>query len=258
MKLTVIDGNNWFRRRLESTGFGSPVRNCFYELQNKQGMVICVWDGFGALKKRRAIYPDYKMGRKPAGESIYESQDLLKKLLDLSSVYQIQIPEFEGDDVIAALVELYKPNFDSVYIETNDLDMYQLGVPMARDKFPEQPKWIRLYKAMVGDNSDNIGGSKGFGEVSWKKLTEDQKEVIEHILVCGWGYGPDQIEKMVAEFFPPKALAWFKEKENRQLLSKFYRIVGFEEVPKELIDQYLKKGLNAPHLAEPIFAEFML
>ena len=257
MKLTIVDGNNWFRRRLESTGFGSPVRNCFYELQNREGMVICIWDGWGALSKRREIFPEYKMKRTPPGEDIYKSQDLLKKLLEFSKVVQIQIPGYEGDDVIAAIAELYKPHFDFVFIESNDLDMYQLGLPMSRDRYPEQAKWIRLYKTFVGDSSDNIPGLQGFGKTMWGKLTEQDKEVLEHILTCGWGYSEQDIEAKAA-FMAKGPLNLFKKKETREQLAKFHRIVGFLDVPKNIIDEHMKPGNNRPDLAEPIFQEYLL
>lgn len=256
--LVIVDGNNWFRRRAESTLMGSPVRNCFHELHNKNAMVVCVWDGFKALEARRKLYPDYKVKRIAPPSEHYASQNLLKQLLEFSRVTQVQVDGFEGDDVIAALVERYRKDFKSIYLESNDLDLYQLACPMARDKFPERPKWVQLFKTMVGDPSDNIPGAKGFGKGSWEKLTEDNKAMIEHIILFGWGYTPEEVKEKVQDFFPPKALQWFCEKENRQQLLTFHKVVGFVAVDMALINKGMKHGMNRPDLAEPIFVEFML
>lgn len=255
--MIIVDGNNWFRRRAETDVMGAPVRNCFYELQNKPDTVICVWDGFGGLDKRRAIYPEYKRNRKPAGDNIYDSQGMLKKLLKLSKVVSVQVDGYEGDDVIAAIAERYKPQ-TKVYIESNDLDLYPLGCPMSRDRFPELPKWVRLYKTMVGDSSDNIPGAKGFGEKSWTGLTEEQKHKIETIIVSGHGLTEEEIEAMVSDFYPSRGLAWFKSKENRKLLLDFYKIIGYIPVPWDLIEKNMIPGHNQPLLAEPIFQEYMI
>jgi len=255
--MTLVDGNNWFRRRIETVLVGNSVKNCFYELHNKQGVVICVWDGFNALEKRRVLYPEYKLGRKKAGDNIYESQNLLKKLLKLSKVISLQVDGFEGDDVIAALAFKYKGKA-KMYIESNDLDLYQLNLPMARDKFPEQAKWIKLMKTMVGDSSDNIPGATGFGKTSWEKFDDHQKQILEHIIVSGYALTEDQVRNMISSFFPVRALEWFVKKDNRNTLLTFYKVVGFENVPWPLIESSMYQGLNRPDLAEPVFNQYMM
>ena len=257
MDMIIVDGNNWFRRRAETDIMGTPVRNCFYELQNKPVSVVCVWDGFNALERRRLIFPDYKRNRVPAGDNIYESQNMLKKLLNLSKVVSVQVDGYEGDDVIAAIAERYKGKAN-IYIESNDLDLYQLGLPMSRDKFPDTPRWIQLLKTMVGDSSDNIPGAKGFGKKSWEGLSDEQKHKLETIIVSGHGLTEDEIQAQVGDFFPSKALTWFKSKENRKLLLDYYKIVGYVPVPWDLIEKNMVPGHNQPDLAEPVFQEYMI
>ncbi len=255
--LTIVDGNNFFRRRIESITAGSPTRSCFYELHNRPGTIIAIWDGAGGLKRRRELYPEYKLSRKPAGESIYAAQDLFKKLLTFSKVLQIEVKGFEGDDVIAAICKQFGPRFDNVFIESNDLDLYQLGRNMSRDKFPDTPENIRIYKTLVGDPSDNIPGCKGFGKVTWTGLTEPQKRVLE-ALVMKPETSEEIAKELTKDFLPPRVFNQFIQVETRRQLNILYQIVGFLEVPFEAISSGMTEGLNRPDLAETLFKEYML
>lgn len=261
MKLLIIDGNNWFRRRIETDPTGSPVKSCFFEIQNqpKNTVIMLVWDGYGALKIRRDIYPDYKVHRRPAGESIYESQNLFKEVAELSRAISIEVKGFEGDDVIAYLARKYGPRFKEVFIESNDFDLYQLGYPMARQKYPELPQYVAIYKTMVGDSSDNIPGCKGFGEKSWFDLKPEQKDMISQIIVSGYDrLSDEEVEAKVKDWFPSRALKWFLVKENRKLLNDFYKIITFKAVPHELVEEATKVGADRTDLALPIFEQYML
>lgn len=219
--------------------------------------VIIVWDGYNGNAQRRKIFPEYKMKRNPASESIYESQKLMKKLLRLTKAISIEVPGYEGDDVLAAVVLKYKGKVP-LLIESNDLDLRQLDVPMTRTEFPLEPKWITLYKTMVGDTSDNIKGCVGFGQTYWDRLTEDQKLLLEHIITDGWGYTDNEVREKVQSFFAPKALKWFCDSKNRELLKNYYKIVNFIPIPWAEVEKHILQGLDRPDLAEPIFKEFLL
>jgi len=258
-KLYIIDFSNWSRRRIQLDALASPIRACFYEIQHKpqDTLVIVVADGFNSLKARRDIYPEYKMKRTPAGEDIYQTMKWLYDLLKLSRAITIKMEGYEADDVIAAIALKYKSKFESVFIDSNDLDLYQLGLPMSRGNFPEEPQWVRLMKTMVGDPSDNIPGCKGFGKGAWEKLSVKQKQILEHILVSGHGLLTEDIEALVKDFFPPGSLKWFLEKENRDRLRFFYKIIGFLPIPWDNITKAMVQGTNRPDLVEPILREFM-
>lgn len=256
-KMILVDGNNWFRRRAEIDIVGQPVRSCYNEIQRMTGLVFCIWDGFKSLEKRRAIVPEYKVHRKTPGESIYENQDLLKKVLKLSKAINIQVNGVEGDDVIAHLAFKYREKYD-VFIQSNDLDLYQLGCTMDRQKFPDKPHWIKLYKTMVGDPSDNIKGAAGFGKGGWEKLTDHDKQTLEAIITSGWGLTEGEVLEKVKPFLSPKVANWIALKPNLDLLVKYYKIVGFLPVSDKDVEDNMIVGINRPDLAEPIFKEFML
>ena len=258
VKLKIVDGPNWFRIRAETDIMGSPVRNCFLELQHDPAHVIVVWDGRDGLARRRELYPAYKATRKKPGENIFESQDLLKKILRLGKCVQIEVPGYEGDDVIAAVAGRYRDHVDTIFIQSNDADMGQLGLPMARETLPELPHLIPLYKAVVGDHSDNIPGIKGFGKGTWATLSPAQKNMLHQVVVNCVHLPPDDIRKKVEEFFPTTSLKWFLEPQNRELVATFYKIVNFLPVPQELIDRHTHVGVNNVEAAQKIMQQYMM
>lgn len=257
-KLIIVDGNNWYRRRAETSVTGTPTRDCFTEIQRMNDPVIVVWDGYHAKKARRDIYPEYKATRNTPAESFYESQKLFQQILGFSKAIQVKLDNYEGDDVIAAIVTQYRGQIDMM-IESNDADLGQLGVVMSRaTPLPEKPHYLALYKAIVGDPSDNIPGAKGFGKTTWGKLTDEQKNTLSQIILSGEQMTDEDITNKVQEFYPKGALKWFMIKENRAQLALFYKIVNFIPIPWAAIQAKMEQGLNRPDLAENIMLRFML
>lgn len=259
--LTIIDMNNWFRRRAETVGLGSPLRQCFNEIQAIAGPVIGVWDGQGALAARRKIYPEYKAKRNKPADDFFKSQDLFKKIVTFSKARLIEVPGFEGDDVIAHIVIQALSSgipHNEIFIQSNDADLSVLGTPMAREKVKVDAEYLTIYKTMVGDPSDNIPGAKQFGKKAWESLDFQQKDTLRHLILNGWGLTEAEIRARVESFYPKGGLEWFVKKENREALLTYHKVISFLPVPTELIDKHSMQGLNRPDLAQPIFQQFML
>lgn len=258
-RMIIFDANNWFRRRAEASTTGTPIRDCYNEVLRLSQNATCVvvWDGFKSLEARRKIYPAYKEKRNKPGNDFFESQKLFQKILEFSAATQVKVDGYEGDDVVAAIATRYRDYCD-ISISSNDGDLWQLGLPMDREKFPEEPHRVALYKTMVGDPSDNIGGAKGFGKGAWAKLTNPQKDMLHQIIASSRSMTAGEITEKVADFYPNKALAWFTSPEGQSLLKTYYSIVNFLPVPWDLIEKNMKAGLNQPTLANPIFEEYML
>jgi len=131
---------------------------------------------------RQRIFDGYKnkSGDKP--KESYEQFNLLKpmvidalKRVGACVVTQLHI---EADDVIAYLVNGLKGNITLV---TNDGDlsvllservrMWKGGKMIEEHPFgPFDQKYVRLYKALVGDASDTYPGAKGFGDQAFLKM----------------------------------------------------------------------------------------
>jgi len=154
--------------------------------------IYIAWEG-GGSQKRRALYSEYKLGRKPEklnrfyGDDIPDSEDnkkhqiiALLSMLKCAPVCQLYLSDCEGDDIVAYLVR--GPFRDkSKIIVSADKDMYQLlndktsiyslhkkrvlHVTDILEEFHVHPHNFGIAKALCGDHSDNIPGIKGFG---WK------------------------------------------------------------------------------------------
>jgi len=171
--LHIYDANNHIRRAFER---GDSVT----DLINLAPTEVSIWvfDGIGAKKPRLALYPEYKAKRNVQGAIDNGFFDFLRAIeTDLlkhcKNTFVMKQPCMEADDVIAALVEQYRAS-QQILIHSNDADFQALvnenvSVSDRSKKLAHvEPHDIRLYKTLVGDASDNIGGIEGFGDGKWQ------------------------------------------------------------------------------------------
>lgn len=239
--IRLYDAPNWVRRKLETALSGqSALRFLFHEIQNAEHLPILVWDGPNALQPRREIFPGYKVGRKPPDPAMFANMDLLRDLLKLSKAIQIRCHGYEADDIIAKLVK----QIEVEHIHTNDADLQALGIPTDREKpLPCEPHLIRTYKTLVGDPSDKIPGVKGFGPKSWEQLTAYDFDFEAETPVLD-GFGLSQ-----------KHLDWMTE--NWDQVQAMWRIIGFIDVPDDIIEKGTVVGSNQPDEADRIMRQYL-
>ena len=165
---------------------------------------IIVWEGGGSVR-RRAIFKDYKLGRKPPKMNRYYEDDipdsaqnrnyqvsLLVKLLSFVPVRQIYVGDCEADDVIGYLVKNRMKEQHAVIV-SSDKDYYQLLSKNIIQWSPGQKKMITpevvkekfgvsvtnfcTARSIIGDKSDNIDGVQGAGfKTLVKRFPELQSE----------------------------------------------------------------------------------
>lgn len=153
--------------------------------------VIICWEGGGSTK-RRGIYSEYKMNRKPEKLNRFYEDDIpessknrshqiqvLLALMKHTPIYQVYAANTEGDDVIAYLAKGRYKNLNKIIV-SSDKDMYQLlDDPTTRiynlhkktyvladdvyEEFKVLASNFALAKTLCGDPSDNIPGVKGLG-----------------------------------------------------------------------------------------------
>jgi len=145
---------------------------------------------------RTKINPDYKANR---GKKRFRVEDVHPLLFSLPCIIAKK-DDHEADDVIYSIVKKLINSKTKISILSKDYDISYLlrYYPKVRHYFTESqeitplfinmkmginPKYILLYKAIFGDNSDNISGIK----VGWQKseilkmLTKNPKKVIRSI-----------------------------------------------------------------------------
>jgi hypothetical protein len=249
--MRIFDMNNYARRIIETDITGFPVKTIFNTVQGQPEIPIVVWDGKGANYRRRNKFPGYKAKRTKPTDDVFASFDMLKELLKLSKAVNVECAGWEGDDVIATLVGQMPGR--TIHVHTTDVDLMQLpGITIDRDKSPVPVKYIRLYKTLVGDTSDNIHGIKGFGAKKWDYVPDAVKDrVIEMIPHEDW------VTYLRKEDCLTAANAnWLNVVENHALIHTFWDIVGLYTVPDAELDAGTIVGCNAPAAAWQIMKEF--
>lgn len=263
--LLIIDTNNWVRVKMAESLGGASIFSLYQEVMANSiagKLQVFVSDGFNSRKKRREIYPEYKAKRKPADQSVFDGINFFKELLVNmpSNVWHIEIPEWEADDVIANLVEKTFSTMDLGIIST-DRDLTQLRVHSNVDTLKDptvEAKWVKLYKMLVGDSSDNIPGVRGFGDSAWAKLSDDFKDRLTVALFLDKG----KVDRATLEYLlrPEELSEGMKQKLLEALdsgeLYKWYRVVSFMDIPDELLE--LKPGTGLTYLNEDVITNFLL
>ncbi|HSX27427.1 MAG TPA: 5'-3' exonuclease H3TH domain-containing protein, partial [Patescibacteria group bacterium] len=197
-KFAIIDGKSVFYRGYYampnlSTKDGTPTGGVYgfatmalEVLKRLKPDYVCVaWDKPKTnIRKRVAIYPEYKAGRKPPPPDFYEQIPVLHELLEAFGWPLYELDDYEADDIMGALaVQAAKKDID-VQLVTSDLDMLQLVHPRVHVyalkkglsnielfrpetfilKYGILPEQFLDLKALKGDSSDNIPGVPGIGE----------------------------------------------------------------------------------------------
>ncbi len=206
-RLAIIDGKSVFYRGYYampnlSTADGTPTGGVYgfavlsLELIKKLNPdYICVaWDKPKTnIRRRLAIYPEYKAGRKPAPADFYAQIPVLHELLDAFGWPLYEFDDYEADDIMATLDAQAEKHGDiETYLITSDLDalqildqntyLYALKKGLTNiDKFDiaefERRYGIRIdqfldLKSLKGDSSDNIPGVPGVGEKTAVQLLQ--------------------------------------------------------------------------------------
>lgn len=231
---------------------GSPPRAAFDNAVTSPHLEIYVWDGHNHNARRRQLFEGYKV-RPPTAEDIFTGLNLIRELLIYTKAVQVEVPEWEADDVIGTLAKHYSSLGHEVTVHSNDLDYYQLlqhpriylnGVSNPHN-IPT--KYLPLFKTLVGDSSDRIPGIPGFGVKSFFELEPYWDKIIEYITTNGWY---DDIP------FKPKIASWIVS--NQDLIYTYWRIVHLWDVDLELISEHTYPGVNNPAEGEKLLRRFML
>jgi DNA polymerase-1 len=140
---------------------------------------------------RHEMYPDYKGTRAPTDQSLIDQMPMVEEVLNSFNIPIIKKEGYEADDILGTLSKLisegkWQDENMEMYILSGDKDLLQLIkekvyvclpngsfkniVVYDRNKVQEKygyyPEQVVDYKAIVGDNSDNIPGIKGVGDKS--------------------------------------------------------------------------------------------
>lgn len=265
MLIKLYDGSNYFRLVIEKDPTSLAPRLLYQNMVAEPGALhIWVWDGAGSRDARQQIWPDYKTKRVAAASDIYASMDYFRELLKHSTAYNIRIPGYEADDVIAALVEYYTTQgAKQIQILSNDFDLaalaagrpHVIGGWRPRDNVPADA--VQAYKTFVGDPSDCIPGVKGFGEKAWDAA--DKKVLRAIALAC---VREQPIDELIKHMFlePVRGEASIKAwvAENTDSISRMFQCIAPIPVKMSTLVDHMERPIHDPVKVEAELRKFML
>jgi len=213
-KFAIIDGKSVFYRGYYAmpnltTKDGTPTGGVFgfatmaLEVikRLKPDYVAVAWDKPKTnIRKRLALYPEYKAGRKPAPPDFHEQVPVLQELLKVFGWPLYELDDYEADDIMGTLALQASQKDIETMLVTSDLDMLQLidphvhvyalkkglsNIELYSPQSFEAKYSIRVdqfldLKSLKGDSSDNIPGVPGIGEKGGIELLK-QYETLDGV-----------------------------------------------------------------------------
>ena len=143
---------------------------------------------------RRKLYKGYKAQRKPTDEDIKFQMKYISQIIALLGYPTINNELYEADDILGMISKYGCDNNMDTIIISSDRDLYQLindytfimsprntdnviDTAYLIEKYKLMPnQWIDL-KILQGDNSDNIPGIPGIGEITALKLMQEYDNI---------------------------------------------------------------------------------
>lgn len=210
-KLAIIDGKSVFYRGYYAMGSlsttdGTPTGGVYgfaamalELLKRLQPDYVCVaWDKPKTnIRRRLAIYSEYKAGRKPAPPDFYAQIPILHELLEAFGWPLYEIDDYEADDIMYGLSKQAERQGIETMLISSDLDMLQavgehthmyalkkgfsnierFDVAAFEAKYGISCAQFLDLKALKGDGSDNIPGVPGIGEKTALELLRTYKSL---------------------------------------------------------------------------------
>ncbi|MDP8253449.1 MAG: DNA polymerase I [Candidatus Kaelpia aquatica] len=198
---------------------------------------------------RKDIYGDYKATRKPTPEDLIRQFPILKDVLRAYGITLFEIEGYEADDVLATLAKKSKREGLKSYIVSSDKDVIQaidenievyepkkdiyLDVDTIKKVYSITPNMFADFLALKGDQTDNIPGVPGIGEIAAQKL------------ISRYGSVEELLKKI--ESLPDKTRELIGENKAQLLLSKKLTLLR-SDVDFKIDFKAMKK--TVPHYEE--------
>lgn len=217
-RLVLIDGNALLHRAYHATpplttskgelvnavyGFTSLLLKSIEDLH--PDYMAIAWD-MKAPTFRHTQFAEYKGKRGPADDALGNQYERVHEIVKSFNIPEYKLTSFEADDLIGALAKQSakkEKNLD-VIVLTGDRDIMQLinkrvkvlmprktindvglyGEEEFRERFGFEPINLIDYKALAGDQSDNIPGVPGIGDITATKLIKQYttlEKVYQHL-----------------------------------------------------------------------------
>jgi len=253
-------------------GLGGFLRSLNYLINQLQPTsVYVVFDGAGSSTNRKNLLSEYKSGRNLVRITNWDIFDSLEEehdskinqtvrlihYLKCLPVKTISMNKVEADDIIAYLSNTLSNKHDSkVFIVSNDQDFIQLvndkitvyrpaekefyTKDMVKNNYGVLSENFILYKTLLGDQSDKVGGIKGLGK---KGIIKKFPELLERPLTF------DELMD-IAEAKLKEHVIYARILQDEDRLKNNFKIMDLgkplvDEVEKQYIEEFTQESAPA-------------
>jgi DNA polymerase-1 len=208
-KLVLVDGNSlavssYFGIPKLSTKSGIPTNAVYGFISSIFKLMDDFPTHFGVVfdkghSHRKAASSTYKSHRRPMDEELRTQLPIIKEFLDVLRIPHFAKQGYEGDDILSIFTHKFC-GILPIYVATRDRDLFQLCqykdtyvifTHMTKGKASTQvvdatkvkelmgitPEQIVYYKALAGDQSDEIPGVRGVGNKTAIKLIQEHNDL---------------------------------------------------------------------------------
>ncbi len=226
-KIVLIDGHNlafrsYYAVKGLSTSRGQPTNAIFGFMRSliailkEEGENDATVVTFDAPAKtfRHEQFANYKAERAPTPQELISQIEVIKDLVGLMGLHQIEVAGLEADDLFGTISKRCAERGYEVEIISTDRDAFQLineqvsvYNPIKKVRYDAEKvlaefgisveQWID-YRALTGDSSDNIPGAKGIGAKTATKLIQAYGS-LDYILEHLTEIKPASVAKKIAD-----------------------------------------------------------
>ena len=176
-------------------------------LRDHVGTHIAVVFDAGRTTFRNRIYDLYKAQRPDPPPELIPQFALVREATEAFGVCQIELDDWEADDLIAAYARAATEAGGSVTIVSSDKDLMQLvrpgvmmrdpikekpiGAPEVMERFGVPPDKVIEVQALIGDPVDNVPGVPGIGPKGAAQLIQEYGD-LEAVLAAAPAMKPSK------------------------------------------------------------------
>ena len=161
--------------------------------------MLIAFDSKTAADTRKKMYDGYKKHRHSMPNELAEQMPIIKEILTAMNIKVIEMPDYEGDDILGTLAKRFAHKDKDVYILSGDRDLFQLiedhitvRIPRTKmgkteteiytkekveEEYGLEPIDLIEVKALMGDSSDEIPGVPNVGPKTGTSLIKQFKTI---------------------------------------------------------------------------------
>lgn len=253
-RIIILDGNSLMFRAYYATAYTGNLMqtstglytnalygfaNMLTKIQNEfEPVYMLVAFDKGKATFRHQMLATYKGTRKHMPEELAMQLPLIREYLDVLGIKRLELDEYEADDIVGSMAKLANKNGMDAICLSGDKDLLQLvsddtkvmltikgiseldeyNVDNFKEKMGFEPVQMIDYKAIIGDNSDNLAGVRGVGPktaVSLLAKYHTLEGIYEHL---------DELTPKVKEAFTEAD----EVSHQTKFLATIYRDINFD------------------------------